>query len=53
MTIPMLLDNEVRDAMRSTRDAMHVVQKVVAAWEGKERGGVDIDNLTQIISPVR
>ena len=39
MTIPMLLDNEVRDAMRSTRDAMHVVQKVVAAWEGKERGG--------------
>jgi hypothetical protein len=36
--IPTPLDSEVRDAMRSTRDAMHMVQKVVAAWEGKERG---------------
>lgn len=38
MMIPTPLDSEVRDAMRSTRDAMHMVQKVVAAWEGKERG---------------
>jgi len=53
MTIPMLLDNEVRDAMRSTRDAMHVVQKVVAAWEGKERGEEEEEELQAMTLDLR